>query len=62
MTVDVDSEFCSGCKLCEELCPAVFKVDKMLAKVIVQAVPADSVTGCFAAFKQCPSQSITVSI
>jgi ferredoxin len=61
MKVRVDQSLCSGCGLCEEVCPDVFEMgDDGIAKVKVEIVPPEAEELCHDAADQCPSQAINV--
>ncbi len=61
MKATVDAETCSGCALCEETCPEVFKMDDGdIAKVIADPVPAGAEETCKQSAEDCPSESIKV--
>jgi len=59
MKVKVDKDLCSGDGICEELCPAVFKMnDDDQADVIVDEVPPeeeDGETPIFVAYDEAPA-------
>lgn len=61
MKVTIDESACTGCGVCSEACPEVFKLgDDNIAKVIVDEVPAgkeDAVRECAA---NCPVTCINV--
>ena len=62
MKVRVDAELCSGCGLCVETCPEVFKMDDddELALVIGDQVPGDAEETCQQACDDCPVEAIVV--
>jgi ferredoxin len=59
MKTIVDEELCTGCGLCEEVCPDVFEVDE-IAKVKVNPVPEDAEDSCREAADGCPVDAISV--
>lgn len=61
MKVKVDHDLCSGDGICEELCPAVFKMnDDDQADVIVDEVPADEEDAVREAAESCPEECIYI--
>ena len=62
MKVTVDESLCSGCAVCEETCPEVFKVgDDGIATVLVETVPSEVEDACQEAADECPSEAITIT-
>lgn len=62
MTATIDESPCSGCAVCEETCPEVFKIrDDGLATVPVETVPSDVEDACWDAAEECPSEAITIA-
>jgi ferredoxin len=59
MKVSVDADLCTGCGLCEEMCPDVFEVDD-IAKVKVNPVPEAAESSCREAADGCPVDAISV--
>ena len=55
--VYVDETLCTGCGLCENTCPEVFKIDANIAKVISQDISSCDVQQ---AANDCPVTAITV--
>lgn len=60
MRATIDENTCSGCGLCEEICPAVFELADDVAKVKLDPVPADQEAGCREAADSCPVEAITL--
>ncbi|UCH34188.1 MAG: ferredoxin [Armatimonadota bacterium] len=63
MAVQVDADVCTGCGLCEESCPNVFKLDEDegVAKV-ANPNPDGEDLGCAKqAAEECPVEAISVS-
>ena len=60
MTAIVDKETCTGCGLCEQTCPEVFKMDGDVA-VAVETVPAEAEETCKQAADECPVEAIKIS-
>jgi len=58
MKAIVDKDTCTGCGLCEELCPEVFELTDDVAKVKVDVVPADAEDTCKEAADTCPVEAI----
>ena len=58
MKAIVDKDTCTGCGLCEELCPEVFELADDVAKVKVDVVPADAEDTCKEAADTCPVEAI----
>jgi ferredoxin len=56
----VDEQTCTGCGLCEESCPEVFRLDNDVAHVIVDEVPPDRVAAAREAAQRCPVEGITI--
>ena len=56
----IDSDLCTGCGVCEELCPAVFELgEDGLAHVIAGAV-CDEAGCCEEAAESCPDEAISL--
>lgn len=60
MKVKVDREVCTGCGLCVDTCPQVFKMNASTAQVIVPVVPENFVNACREAADNCPVEAISV--
>ena len=60
MKVKVDGELCTGCGLCVDTCPQVFKMNDSTAEVIVQVVPGNIVNSCREAADNCPVEAISI--
>ncbi len=61
MIAKVDQDACTGCGLCEETCPEVFKMaDEDTAKVIAEKIPAEAAVTCREAADDCPVEAIVV--
>ena len=61
MKAIVDRDLCTGCELCVDTCPDVFKIgDDDVAVVIVDEVPPDQADPCRQAADDCPVEAITI--
>ena len=52
------NEDCTGCGVCEHVCPEVFELDGDMAKVIADPVPASEEENCRSAAESCPVEAI----
>jgi len=61
MEVKIDEELCTGCGLCEETCPDIFKMDedKDVAAVIKTDYDEYDEECIQEAVESCPSEAIT---
>lgn len=61
MKARVDEDLCSGCGVCVDTCPEVFKMnDDELAVVIGDSVPDDAQATCKQAADECPVEAILI--
>lgn len=60
MKATVDTDMCTGCGLCPDICPAVFEMDGDVAKARVDTVPSDAEDRCRDAAESCPVEAIVV--
>lgn len=60
MHVGVNEELCTGCGLCEDICPEVFNIDNNISRVLVETVPAEVEDSCKDAMEQCPTDAISI--
>lgn len=60
MRAKVDEGLCAASGNCVSVCPAVFKLDGGVSKVIANPVPKDQEAACRKAAKSCPTGAITV--
>ncbi len=59
MQIKIDEELCTGCGVCESMCPEVFKVgDDDKAKVITPNECKDC--DCNEVADSCPAEAITI--
>ncbi len=61
MTAKVDPDLCTGCELCTETCPEVFKMEDDLAVAYVDPVPSGAEDSAQEAADDCPVEAITIS-
>ena len=60
MRARVDGEICTGCGLCVETCPEVFKMDGSVAAVKCDPVPPAAEAACREAAEGCPVSAIRI--
>jgi ferredoxin len=61
MKAIVDKDTCTGCGLCEETCPEVFRLgEDDIAAVIVDEVPPEAQDSAREAAEGCPVEAITI--
>ena len=60
MKASIDQEMCTGCSLCEQTCPEVFKIEDDKAVAYVDEVPVEAEETCKQAAEDCPVECITV--
>ena len=56
----VDSDLCTGCGLCVDTCPEVFKMKNDLAVVKADPLPEDAEDTCCEAAEDCPVEAISL--
>ncbi len=61
MRAIVDAELCTGCGVCEDICPEVFGLEDDLAKVKLDPVPAENEEACREALDSCPVEAISAA-
>ena len=60
MKVKVDEKLCTGCGLCADTCPAVFRMDDAVAKVIAAPGGAPQEACAREAADNCPAEAIAI--
>lgn len=60
MNARVNKELCTGCGLCTQVCPEVFKMDEDKAIAFVEPIPKDLADKAKEAAEQCPVDAIEV--
>jgi ferredoxin len=62
MKAIVDKETCTGCTLCTDICPEVFKMDNDVAVAYTDPVPVEYEDACRDAADQCPVEAIAIQV
>jgi ferredoxin len=60
MKVRIDPELCTGCGLCSDSVPDIFKMGDDLAEVIKADVPANQEKAVKEAAEDCPAEAIII--
>ncbi|MDD2239986.1 MAG: ferredoxin [Kiritimatiellae bacterium] len=60
MKAMVDSDTCTGCGLCADICPEVFEMYDGLARAKVESVPEGAEATCREASDGCPPGAISI--
>ncbi len=60
MKATVDSDLCTGCGPCEEICPEVFEIIDDVAMVRISEIPQEIQDECEVAADSCPSEAISI--
>lgn len=60
MKVLVDKDTCTGCAVCEEICPEVFDVPELMAIVKLDPVPEELHESCCDAVETCPNGALAI--
>ncbi len=61
MKAKVDTDTCIGCAMCENTCPAVFKLVDGKSTVIQDPISQENESSAKEAAENCPVAAITVS-
>jgi ferredoxin len=61
MRAIVDKDTCTGCQLCTEICPQVFRMEGDVAFAYVTPVPAGLEAACREAADSCPVAAISLA-
>ena len=60
MKVRIDADLCTGCGLCSDSVPDVFKMGDDIAEVVAADVPANLESAVQEAVDDCPAEAILV--
>jgi len=60
MKAIIDADACTGCGICEQTCPDVFKMEEDKAVVVGDAVAEGAVETCKQAAADCPVEAIKI--
>ena len=60
MKAHVDPDTCTGCELCTETCPEVFRMEDDTAFAYTNPVPPDVEESCKTAADDCPVEAISI--
>ncbi|MFP4364028.1 MAG: ferredoxin [Spirochaetia bacterium] len=60
MKAIVDPDTCTGCTLCTDICPEVFRMEGDVAVAYTDPVPADKEDDAQDAADQCPVEAIEI--
>ncbi len=61
MKAKVDPALCTGCELCVQTCPEVFRMEGDVAVAYVDPVPAQYEKPAKEAADDCPAEAISIS-
>jgi ferredoxin len=63
MPVQIDVDLCTGCGLCEETCPTIFKLDddEGVAKAVNANPEGEDLECAKRASEECPVEAISIS-
>lgn len=60
MKAMVDKEACTGCELCVQTCPEVFRMEEEKAVAYKDPVPSEAQGTCRQAAEECPVEAIKI--
>jgi ferredoxin len=60
MKVRIDADLCTGCGLCSDSVPEVFKMGDDVAEVVANPVPAGKEAATKEAADDCPAEAIII--
>ena len=60
MQVKIDADLCTGCALCTDSLPEIFKMNDDIAEVISADVPADQEDAVKESAEDCPAEAIII--
>lgn len=61
MKAKVDRDLCTGCELCVQTCPEVFRMEGEFAVAYASPVPKDCEDTAQQAAEECPVEAIAIS-
>jgi len=57
----VDPELCTGCGICEDICPDVFEIGDDAISQVIDADACEDADCCEEAVDECPEGAITMA-
>ena len=60
MKASINPDLCTGCELCVQTCPEVFRMEGDKAVAFASPVPADQENLCREASQDCPVEAISI--